>query len=99
MRKKGPAGNVNFIIYVRDRLTESELSQIKNTKLVDIVRQIGVEVGTVESVNDKTVVVYESDNFVAAKLKIAIGKWCTVETFAEVHPKLNNLGDLAKGSN
>ncbi len=100
MTKGKATGNVNLIVYVREKLNESELSQIKNSKLIDVVRQLGIPVGTPEAIDDRTVAVYNSDNFVAASLKMSIGKWCVVETFTEQHPRLNpNLGNLARGSN
>lgn len=99
MQKKGPTGNVNVIVYVKDTLTESQAKQIQNAKLVDIVRQLGIPVGRVEAIDDKTVAIFETDNFVMASVKTTLLEWCKVESFAEVHPRLTpNLGTLARGS-
>lgn len=99
MQKKGPTGNVNVIVYVKDTLTESQAKQIQNAKLVDIVRQLGIPVGRVEAIDDKTVAIFETDNFVMAAVKTTLIDWCKVESFTEVHPRLTpNLGPLAKGS-
>jgi len=100
MPKGKPTGNVNVIVYVKENLTESQAKQISNAKLVDIIRQIGVPVGRVEAIDDKTVAIYETDNFVMAAVKTTLIDWCKVESFTEQHPRLNpNLGTLARGSN
>jgi hypothetical protein len=95
-----PTGNVNVIVYVKETLTEAQEKQISNAKLVDVIRQLRIPVGTVEAIDDKTVAVYGTDNFVMASLKTALLDWCKVESFTEQHPRLNpNLGTLARGSN
>lgn len=95
-----PTGNVNVIVYVKESLTESQTKQISSIKLVDVVRQLGVPVGTVEAIDDRAVAIYATDNFVMASLKKTLFEWCKVESFTEQHPRLNpNLGNLARGSN
>lgn len=94
-----PTGNVNIIVYVKDTLTESQAKQIQSAKLVDVVRQLQIPVGTVEAIDDKAVAIYNSDNFVMASIKLTLADWCKVESFTEQHPRITpNLGDLAKGS-
>lgn len=98
--KGAPTGNTNIIIYVKETLTESDKAQIKGSKLIDVVKQLGIPVGKPVAIDDQTVAVYETDNFVMATLKMTLAKWCKVESFTEVHPRLTpSLGDLAKGSN
>jgi hypothetical protein len=100
MAKGTATGNVNVIVYVKDTLNESQRSQIQNSKLVDVVRQLRIPVGRVESIDDSAVAIFETDNFVVAAVKTTLGVWCKVETFLDVHPRLTpNVGDLAKGSN
>lgn len=98
--KGAPTGNTNVIVYVRETLTESEKNQIKGSKLIDVVKQLGIPVGSPVAIDDNTVAIYGTDNFVMATLKTTLLKWCKVESFTEVHPRLTpSLGDLAKGSN
>jgi hypothetical protein len=93
------SGNVNIVVYVRDKLNESDISQIRNIKLIDVIRQLGSIKGDVKIISDHVVAVYNTDNFYAATLKLSMGRWCSVETFAENHVKLTpNLGTLARGS-
>jgi hypothetical protein len=101
MAIKGTAvGNTNIIIYVKETLTESDKQQIEGSKLIDVIKQLGIPVGRPVAIDDQAVAIYETDNFVMASLKVTLAKWCKVESFTEVHPRLTpNLGNLAKGSN
>lgn len=100
MLKGSATGNVNIIIYIKDTLNESEKKQIQSSKLIDIIRQLRIPVGRIESIDDNAVAILESDNFVMASVKTTLGRWCKVETFFNVHPRLTpNVGPLAKGSN
>ena len=93
-----PTGNVNVIVYVKETLTEAQQKQINNAKLVDIIRQLRIPVGRIEAIDDKTVAIFETDNFVMATVKTTLLDWCKVESFAEVHPRLTpNLGALTRG--
>ena len=93
-----PTGNVNVIVYVKETLTEAQQKQINNAKLVDIIRQLRIPVGRIEAIDDKTVAIFETDNFVMATVKTTLLDWCKVESFAEVHPRLTpNLGSLTRG--
>jgi hypothetical protein len=93
-----PTGNVNVIVYVKEALTEAQQKQISNAKLVDIIRQLRIPVGRIEAIDDKTVAIFETDNFVMASVKTTLLDWCKVESFTEVHPRLTpNLGALTRG--
>jgi hypothetical protein len=93
-----PTGNVNVIVYVKETLTEAQQKQINNAKLVDIIRQLRIPVGRIEAIDDKTVAIFETDNFVMASVKTTLLDWCKVESFTEVHPRLTpNLGALTRG--
>jgi hypothetical protein len=93
-------GNVNIVVYVKETLTEAEKAQIKSIKLIDVIKQLGIPVGRPVAIDDHTVAIFETDNFVAATLRMTLLNWCSIESFAEQHPRLNPyLGTLAKGSN
>lgn len=83
---------INIVVYVKDNLPSEEYKKLKGFKLIQLIRHIGVDVGKVHEVDDHIVAIYETDNFVAAKIKNYINKQIfSVETFAELHHKVHNV--------
>jgi hypothetical protein len=94
-----PKGNTNVIVYVKSDLTQQQYEQAKNMVLGDIIKQLNIPVGFIQPIDNYCVVINSTDNFVAASLKMNLRDWCKVETFQDVHPRLNpHVGPLARGS-
>ncbi len=83
---------------MREDLKPEDKAKIAGWNLSDIVKQFNIPVGKVTGHGKDIVTINETDNRVGASLKMLLSQFCIVETYVEVHPKLNkNLGPIARG--
>jgi hypothetical protein len=85
---------VNFLVYKRRNLNEEQEKRASQVKLGPVIQQLVSSFGhggRVVTKKEQVVVIYNTTNYVGAKLKSVIGELFTIETFVGDHPLVNGI--------
>lgn len=85
---------VNFVIYKRNNLNEEVARRVEGVDIVQVVRQLAGDDGTVSKGNKpNTAILRGTTNFTGARIKRAIADAYNVESFLQDHPQVNGISN------
>lgn len=86
---------VNFVIYEKRGLPPEDATKARSMKLIDVVKQLQPE-GTLQEKTDAqgtVVIIRNTTNFSAARIKRVLYEWFVVESFINDHPRVNGVNN------